>query len=210
VSFAWGLQGQVDFFISYTSADQAWAGWIAWQLKQAGSSVVLQAWDMIPGRDFIHEMQKATTTAKRTIAVLSPAYFTSQFGEAEWRIAFASDPDGEQGRLVPVRVADFAPEGLPATRTYVDLVAKDRPTAQSALLDGLKGDVAAVPTDEPEFPGKRPIALQAFAPPLEEPRLPSQGPSITNLSRRNPNFTGRAGLLEGRFVTRSGPACDEA
>jgi len=60
-------------------------------------------------------------------------------------------------------VADFAPEGLLATRIYIDLVAKDRPTAQSALLDGLKGDVAAVPTDEPEFPGKRPIALQAFA-----------------------------------------------
>jgi hypothetical protein len=73
------------------------------------------------------------------------------------RTAFASDPDGEQGRLVPVRVADFAPEGLLATRIYIDLVAKDRPTAQSALLDGLKGDVAAAPTDEPEFPGKRPL-----------------------------------------------------
>jgi hypothetical protein len=52
---------------------------------------------MIPGRDFVHEMQKATTTAKRTIAVLSPAYLTSQFGEAEWRVAFASDPDGGAG-----------------------------------------------------------------------------------------------------------------
>jgi hypothetical protein len=107
-------------------------------------------------------------------------------------------------------VADFAPEGLLATRIYIDLVAKDRPTAQSALLDGLKGDVAAVPTDEPEFPGKRPIALQAFAPPLEEPRLPSQGPSITNLPRRNPNFTGRAGLLEGGSSLGQDPACDEA
>jgi hypothetical protein len=56
---------------------------------------------MIPGRDFVHEMQKATTTAKRTIAVLSPAYLTSQFGEAEWRVAFASDPDGEKGREWP-------------------------------------------------------------------------------------------------------------
>jgi hypothetical protein len=61
-----GPQGQVDFFISYTSADRAWAEWIAWQLKEAGSSVVLQAWDMVAGRDFVHEMQKATTTAKRT------------------------------------------------------------------------------------------------------------------------------------------------
>jgi hypothetical protein len=60
-----GPQGQVDYFISYTSSDLAWAGWIAWQLKEAGSSVVLQAWDMVPGLDFVHEMQKAATTAKQ-------------------------------------------------------------------------------------------------------------------------------------------------
>jgi hypothetical protein len=29
-------------------------------------------------------MQRATSTAARTIAVLSPAYFGSAFGEAEW------------------------------------------------------------------------------------------------------------------------------
>ena len=144
-----GPQGQVDFFISYTSSDRAWAEWIAWQLKEAGASLVLQAWDMVPGRDFVHEMQKATTTAKRTLAVLSPAYFTSQFGQAEWRVAFASDPDGEKGRLVPVRVVDFAPEGLLATRIYIDLVGKDRQTARSELLDGVKGRPATVPTTRP-------------------------------------------------------------
>ena len=52
-----------DVFVSYTSADRAWAEWIGWQLKQAGLSVVLQAWDMLPGGDFVREMQRATTTA---------------------------------------------------------------------------------------------------------------------------------------------------
>jgi hypothetical protein len=169
-----GPQAQVDYFISYTSADRAWAEWIAWQLKQAGSSVVLQAWDMIPGRDFVHEMQKATTTAKRTIAVLSPAYLTSQFGEAEWGIAFASDPRGKKGRLVPVRVADFAPEGLLATRIYIDLVAKDRQAARTALLEGLEGQEIAIPTEEPRFPGKEPTALETFEPGQQEPRFPSR------------------------------------
>jgi len=127
-----------DFFVSYTGADRAWAEWIAWQLKDSGSSVVLQAWDMVPGRDFLHEMQKATTTANRTLAVLSPAYFTSQFAEAEWRVAFADDPSGEQRRLIPVRVVDFQPAGLLATRIYIDLVGKDRPAARAALLEGVK------------------------------------------------------------------------
>jgi hypothetical protein len=38
-----------DCFISYTSADQAWALWIADTLVRAGSTTVLQAWDSRPG-----------------------------------------------------------------------------------------------------------------------------------------------------------------
>jgi hypothetical protein len=32
--------------------------------------VVVQAWDRVAGRDFVHEMHKATTRAKRTTAAL--------------------------------------------------------------------------------------------------------------------------------------------
>ena len=48
-----------DFFISYNKADKAWAEWIAWQLKEAGYTVIIQAWDFRPGSNFILEMQKA-------------------------------------------------------------------------------------------------------------------------------------------------------
>ena len=192
-----GPPGQVDYFISYTSTDRAWAEWIAWQLKEAGSSVVLQAWDMVPGLDFLHEMQIATTTAKRTLAVLSPAYFTSQFSEAEWRVAFANDPSGEQRRLIPVRVVDFTPQGLLATRIYIDLVAKDRQAARAALLEGVQGQPAAVPTEEPAFPGEQRAAVEVFAPTQEEPRLPSALPPVWNVPHpQNRAFTGREELLE--------------
>jgi tetratricopeptide (TPR) repeat protein len=192
-----GPAAQVDYFISYTNADRGWAEWIAWQLKEAGASVVLQAWDMVPGLDFLHEMQKATTTAGRTLAVLSPAYFTSQFSEAEWRVAFADDPSGEQRRLIPVRVVDFKPAGLLATRIYIDLVGKDRQAARAALLDGVKAQPAAVPTEEPAFPGEQPAAVEVFAPAQEEPRLPSAFPPVWRVPYpRNWAFTGRQELLE--------------
>ena len=59
-----------DFFISYTKADRQWAEWIAWQLDQAGYSLVIQAWDFGPGKNFVWEMHNATIQTERTIMVL--------------------------------------------------------------------------------------------------------------------------------------------
>jgi hypothetical protein len=111
-----------DFFISYTGADRAWAEWIAWQLEAESYQVIVQAWDFGPGRDWVHEMQEATSHAERVVAVLSSAYLASAHGEAEWRVFYAKDPDGEQGLLLPVRVGPVDPPGLLQTRVYVDLV----------------------------------------------------------------------------------------
>ena len=68
-----------DYFISYTHADQRWAEWIVWHLEEAGYSTLLQAWDFLAGSNFVHEMDTAAKQATRTIAVLYPDYFTSQF-----------------------------------------------------------------------------------------------------------------------------------
>ena len=72
----------MDFFVSYTSVDRAWAEWIAWQLESEGYQVVVQAWDFSPGSDWAHDMQRATSTAARVVAVLSPDYLRSDHGEA--------------------------------------------------------------------------------------------------------------------------------
>jgi TIR domain/Tetratricopeptide repeat/NB-ARC domain len=186
-----------DFFISYTAVNRPWAEWIAVQLEAAGYTTVLQAWDFRPGSDFLHQMQQATSTAGRTIAVLSPAYLASTFGEAEWRAAFVKDPTGEQGLLVPVRVQPCAPPGLLASRVHVDLVDTDEPTAKRLLLDGV-GTTGARPTSAP-FPGATRGAM----------RFPGQGPGISNLPARNRNFSGRDELLEdlhARLQTESAAA----
>jgi hypothetical protein len=91
----------------HTRADEDWAVWIAWQLEAAGYTTLLQAWDFGPGRDWVHEMDQATATATRTIAVLSPAYLQSVYAKAEWQAVFKQDPTGRQGLLIPVRVRQF-------------------------------------------------------------------------------------------------------
>lgn len=146
------LRVERDFFISYTRADNAWAQWIAWQLESEGFTTVLQAWDFTAGKDWAHAMDAATQDAKRTIAVLSPAYLSSAYGKAEWLQAFAADPSGEAARLVPVRVAEVTPVGLLATRIYIDLVGLDEDAARTALVTGAQNR-RAVPSSPPTFPG---------------------------------------------------------
>jgi tetratricopeptide (TPR) repeat protein len=176
-----------DFFVSYTGADAAWAEWIAQTLEDAGYQIVVQAWDFRPGQDFVHKMHQATQRAARTIAVLSPAYLGSAFGEAEWRAAFASDPTGEHGLLLPVRVAEVTPPGLLRSRTYLDLVGLDEPTATARLLAGVQPDPAK-PAGRRPYPGGQATPGGT--------RFPGRRPAVFETPARNLHFTGRSELLQ--------------
>jgi len=141
-----------DVFISYTRSDEAWAEWIAWTLEEAGYSSILQKWDFRPGSNFILEIQRAATQASRTVIVLSGDYLRSIFAAPEWAAAFAKDPSGLAGKLVPVRVAEVDPDGLLGPVIYIDLVGKSPADATAALLAGFKLG-RAKPASPPPFPG---------------------------------------------------------
>lgn len=160
------MSTSIDFFISYTQTDRRWAEWIAWRLKEVGYTVFLQAWDIAPGKDWVHEMHRVSSNASHILAVLSPNYLDeSTFGEAEWRVAFADDPSGERRRLIPVRVADCRPGGLLGTRAYIDLVGRNESDATNALLVGVL-EQGFRPREKPTFPGVSPASL------TPEPRFP--------------------------------------
>src|SRR5215470_8451471 len=115
-------EGGWDFFVSYTQSDRAWAEWVAWELEDAGYRVAVQAWDIPVGANWAEWMHRATSTADRTVAVVSPAYLESEYGTAEWLAAFVRDPLGRAGRLVPVKVDPFPwPGGLLGNVVGIDL-----------------------------------------------------------------------------------------
>jgi tetratricopeptide (TPR) repeat protein len=189
-----------DFFVSYTGADQGWAEWIAYTLEAKGLKCVIQAWDFRPGANFVLEMQKATSQAERTIAVLSPAYLRKPFPASEWSVAFCNDPEGMRRKLVPVRVEECHPEGLLKARVYIDLVGLDETAAATALLNGVAPG-RAKPATSPAFPGAKDKGTAAPAPTFPGHR--SSAPPVCEplafggaMPARNANFIGRAALLD--------------
>jgi hypothetical protein len=142
-----------DFFVSYTKTDKAWAEWIAWTLEAAGYSTVIQAWDFLPGSNFVLEMQRAATEANHTIAVLSQKYLESTFTQPEWAAAFAQDPQGKKQKLIPVRIAACELTGILAPIVYLDLVGLPENDARTALLGAFSR--RNKPASAPAFPGTR-------------------------------------------------------
>lgn len=147
--------GRRDFFVSYTSADVDWAHWIAWELEDAGHTVLLQDWDFVAGSNWQFAMDRGLTDCERIIAVLSPAYLRSLYGRQEAHVAQGEDPTGVARRLVPVRVAPVTPSGLLGAVVYIDLVGLAPAEARTRLLDGVGGARSGrvKPVVAPRFPG---------------------------------------------------------
>ncbi|MFD3593691.1 TIR domain-containing protein [Nocardia sp. NPDC058640] len=183
------------FFISYSPADERWATWVAWQLETAGFRTLIQAWDFVPGTNFIDFMDRGVRDSAIVIAVLSDSYLTSHYGTMEWQAALRTD----EQKLLPVRVADCALEGLLATRTYLDLVGvAGAETARNILLDkvGHMRDGRAKPLHAPEYPS------EGFAAIRDRVGSNSGGPAQPVEHRRTPvvapTFPGAGGTRESR------------
>ncbi len=179
-------QGLLDFFISYSPADERWATWIAWTLEEAGYRTVVQAWDFVPGTNFVDFMDRGVSQSAAVIAVLSHHYETSRYGRMEWQAALRADPDSPDRRLITVRVEDIPVEGLLATITYVDLVGvQEGPAARDLLLTRVGQALAgrARPERHPGFPGGPPVpSVPIPAPP--PPSGPHPGDPGRNGRRR--------------------------
>jgi WD40 repeat protein/3',5'-cyclic AMP phosphodiesterase CpdA len=185
----------LDLFISYAPADERWATWIAWQLEAAGYRSLLQAWDFVPGTNFIDFMDRGVRDSAVVVAVLSRSYLKSHYGRMEWQAALRTN----HAKLVTIRIDDCQLEGLLATITYLDLVdITDPDMARERLLTRLRHALEgrARPAREPSYPtlievppsdadetippqpepGRAPAAAQSPEP-LRARRIPQMPPS---------------------------------
>ncbi|MBL7498014.1 TIR domain-containing protein [Frankia sp. CNm7] len=168
-----------DFLVSYAEEDLAWASWVGWQLEDAGYSVVLRAWDLLPGTNRLSLLNEAVTKARRTIAVVSAAYGRAPADAVAWQAAFAADPAGADRGLLPVQVENCPRTGLLAQIAGVDLFDLAEPVARHRLLSAVSRMLTgarAKPADPPPLPvGPRASAEQAgLSPPRADARDSSE------------------------------------
>jgi len=170
-----------DFFVSYAQADRGWAEWIAWTLEDAGFRVLIQAWDFVPGSNWVSGLEEGISRAARTIVVLSQDYVGSVFGQVEWRAAWAADPNGAARALVVVKVRDCGVSGLLAQVVPLDLVGRAEEQARSELVDAARRAISgerAKPSTAPPFPAQeRALPARPSYPDSAVPRPVPTGPS---------------------------------
>ncbi|WP_261571143.1 toll/interleukin-1 receptor domain-containing protein [Frankia gtarii] len=184
--------GPRDFFISYDKADRTWAEWIAWQLEDAGYRVLVEAWDFVPGTHRMSQIDEGIRGSDRTIAVLSGAYLSSRYVQAEWAAASRRDPTGVSRKLIPVRVEDCSLDSLLGGVTPIDLFDVPREKASDHLLDKIESALSgrAKPDRAPAFPSQdtpsthgwpqhshlqqRPTESEPFSPGTDSPSDPGE------------------------------------
>ena len=141
-----------DFFISYNHNDEEAAQWISWHLEKENYTTIIQAWDFLPGNNFVEKMDNALKTCKSTIAVLSDHYLQSGFTKTEWQAAFAKDPTGEKRSLIPIRIQPCDLSGILGQIIYIDLVGLKEEEARKKLLEGVR-ETRLKPKEKPPFKG---------------------------------------------------------
>ena len=176
-----------DFLVSYAIEDEAWAQWIAWQLKLAGYSTALRKWDFRPGSSFVIEMQRTMADAQASIVILSPAYLRSQETQSEWSASFVDLVP--EGKTLPIRVAPIETLGPLASILSLDLTGLNENQAREALLDAVRTlrNEAAPKAMPPSLSGPSTI---------EAPPFPKTLPRVWNLPNAPEVIVGRSILIE--------------
>jgi TIR domain/NB-ARC domain len=168
-----------DFFISFNSADLAFARAIDSALRAEGFTTFYHPRDLGPGGNIPIWMDDALMNSAQTLALYSPDYTKDKaiYSRAERYASWWQDPGGDKRKLIPVLLRETTFTRLMAMISCIDVTGLTPEEAAARVVQQLK-----VP-DEAEQRDRWRTGL-----PL---------PKIFHAAYRpNPNFTGRFEALE--------------
>ena len=134
---ALALNPSWDFFISYSERDDAAAQEIDETLINAGFSTFAQFKDILPGNNFVAEMQRGLADSGRVVSLYSKAYWNSDHCKAEWDTSYAADPQGVNRKLVPFLLEPISLPPLARNVVYKNLVGLAGEARRKAILEAV-------------------------------------------------------------------------
>jgi tetratricopeptide (TPR) repeat protein len=166
-----------DVFISYSHQNQDWVkNTLLAKLEQAGLKVFIDYQDFEIGESAPDAMERAVTTSKQTIIVLSPAYLKSNWAKFENLMLQVMDPANQKRQLIPILLEKCKIPLRLSTFTYADFTKIEGvDLAWQKLFKALK------------------VSTPALVTPIAVPAIPHD-PSHWHLAHpypMPPNFTGR-------------------
>lgn len=95
-------------FISHSTTDAEFAGYLAARLRREGVRVWYAAEQMSPGKKIVDQIDAAISTFDRLLVVLSTASIASMWVATEVRKAYAREKEEKRTVLFPVTLIPFA------------------------------------------------------------------------------------------------------
>ncbi len=129
-----------DFFLSYSTKDEAIAKKITQIIQQEGHSVFAQFNDMPVGSNFITEMQEGLENSSKFISLYSENYWSSDFCQQEWNAAITYDPRGKKRKIIPFLIRECAIPPLARPLVYKNLIGLNNEEFQRAVLEAIEND----------------------------------------------------------------------
>jgi len=175
-----------DVFISYSHQNQDWVkNTLLAKLEQAGLKIFIDYRDFEIGESAPDAMERAVTTSKQTIIVLSPAYLKSNWAKFENLMLQVMDPANQKRQLIPILLEKCKIPLRLSTFTYADFTKPEGVDLEwQKLFKALK------------------VSTSASVTPIAVPSAPND-PSHWHLAHpypMPPNFTGR--VTERAMLTK--------
>ena len=169
---------QRDFFISFNSADGAYAQAIDTALRANGFTTFYHPRDLPPGGNIPIWMDDALMNSAQTLALYSPAYTSDKaiYSKAERYAMWWQDPVSDKRKLIPVLLRETTFTPLMAMISYIDVSERTPQQAATLVVQRLKQ------------PGETQSRNAWHGVP--------EGQIFSVSYRPNPNFTGRFEALD--------------
>ena len=126
-----------NVFLSHRVSDVALAEKLAEQIKAAGHQVWFDEWEINIGDSITARMNEGLSGSAYLVLCYSADGVMAPWISREWLSALARQLDGQNVKILPVRLSGGTPPAILADIRYADLV-KDWDTGAKQLMNAIR------------------------------------------------------------------------